>query len=52
MVTVVKAGGYTKVAPLAGAWIEIRASAIAIAFFRVAPLAGAWIEIYAVRFHM
>ena len=41
-----------EVAPLAGAWIEIRASAIAIAFFRVAPLAGAWIEIYAVRFHM
>ena len=36
---------YTKVAPLAGAWIEIvKSDEISIAFL-VAPLAGAWIEI-------
>ena len=33
------------VAPLAGAWIEIRKLTVIIRFFAVAPLAGAWIEI-------
>ena len=33
------------VAPLAGAWIEIFQSIIAVFEFAVAPLAGAWIEI-------
>ena len=33
------------VAPLVGAWIEIRKIIVAIYFFIVAPLVGAWIEI-------
>ena len=33
------------VAPLAGAWIEIRVHLQYPAFVEVAPLAGAWIEI-------
>ena len=36
--------GY-KVAPLAGAWIEIIPAALPPQKERVAPLAGAWIEI-------
>ena len=35
----------TFVAPLVGAWIEIRYKAISIAEHLVAPLVGAWIEI-------
>ena len=35
-----------KVAPLAGAWIEIRNMNTDAAYNCVAPLAGAWIEIY------
>ena len=34
-----------KVAPYAGAWIEILPSLSQSAFFCVAPYAGAWIEI-------
>ena len=34
-----------KVAPLAGAWIEIWSDANILKSFGVAPLAGAWIEI-------
>ena len=34
-----------KVAPLAGAWIEIHNSSNFPIFIFVAPLAGAWIEI-------
>ena len=34
-----------KVAPLAGAWIEIVKQALDKAYGEVAPLAGAWIEI-------
>ena len=34
-----------KVAPLAGAWIEIQGVEYAKQFVDVAPLAGAWIEI-------
>ena len=33
------------VAPLAGAWIEIRVYRLALKKSEVAPLAGAWIEI-------
>ena len=33
------------VAPLAGAWIEIVVSTLALSAYFVAPLAGAWIEI-------
>ena len=33
------------VAPLAGAWIEIRSDSSAKRMTTVAPLAGAWIEI-------
>ena len=33
------------VAPLAGAWIEIRSMLVLPVLLRVAPLAGAWIEI-------
>ena len=35
----------TSVAPLAGAWIEIRSLLVCGALGAVAPLAGAWIEI-------
>ncbi len=34
----------TKVAPLAGAWIETREIRYLSSTFHVAPLAGAWIE--------
>ena len=34
-----------KVAPLAGAWIEMFISSLFNNFILVAPLAGAWIEI-------
>ena len=34
------------VAPLAGAWIEIRAELRTVYTAAVAPLAGAWIEIW------
>ena len=34
-----------RVAPLAGAWIEILAASSALSIATVAPLAGAWIEI-------
>ena len=34
----------TKVAPLAGAWIETELRKLEIVTARVAPLAGAWIE--------
>ena len=34
------------VAPLVGAWIEIRTSDIMLRVYDVAPLVGAWIEIY------
>ena len=34
------------VAPLAGAWIEIRKEGKIRASLKVAPLAGAWIEIH------
>ena len=37
------------VAPLAGAWIEIRFSRALRILSRVAPLAGAWIEINQLR---
>ena len=33
------------VAPLAGAWIEIKSGLLGLSFRVVAPLAGAWIEI-------
>ncbi len=33
------------VAPLAGAWIEIKVAKHDLLGYRVAPLAGAWIEI-------
>ena len=33
------------VAPLVGAWIEIRTSDIMLRVYDVAPLVGAWIEI-------
>ena len=36
---------FKKVAPYAGAWIEIRLAACACALSTVAPYAGAWIEI-------
>ena len=36
----------SKVAPLAGAWIEIAYFIMAGEIETVAPLAGAWIEIY------
>ena len=36
-----------KVAPLAGAWIEIGQTANTSQVVSVAPLAGAWIEIQA-----
>ena len=35
------------VAPLAGAWIEIKLTVLDHARLTVAPLAGAWIEIFA-----
>ena len=35
-----------RVAPLVGAWIEIRKKEVEAAIFDVAPLVGAWIEIY------
>ena len=35
----------TKVAPLAGAWIEIKYTSRIDFLMSVAPLAGAWIEI-------
>ena len=38
-----------RVAPLAGAWIEIRFSRALRILSRVAPLAGAWIEINQLR---
>ncbi len=38
-------GSTGKVAPYAGAWIEIREEGIKDAEFIVAPYAGAWIEI-------
>ena len=38
------------VAPLAGAWIEIRRTPCRCRPFAVAPLAGAWIEIYNARY--
>ena len=34
-----------KVAPFAGAWIEISSHSLAKLFVSVAPFAGAWIEI-------
>ena len=34
-----------KVAPFAGAWIEIRMKRMSVLFNDVAPFAGAWIEI-------
>ena len=37
---------YVRVAPLAGAWIEIYLFCTLIANILVAPLAGAWIEMY------
>ena len=38
--------GFTPVAPLAGAWIEIASISFVPMYLFVAPLAGAWIEIY------
>ena len=35
---------WTRVAPLAGAWIEILTFQAALEAYIVAPLAGAWIE--------
>ena len=35
-----------RVAPLAGAWIEIRKSWVSVIGHDVAPLAGAWIEMF------
>ena len=40
---------YVSVAPLAGAWIEIKLRLDKAAHPQVAPLAGAWIEIF---FHL
>ena len=37
------------VAPLVGAWIEIRAPVGCVVAVRVAPLVGAWIEIILLR---
>ncbi len=37
---------HLRVAPLAGAWIEIRNAVRELEEIIVAPLAGAWIEIY------
>ena len=34
------------VAPLVGAWIEIKVSTRSLSFTAVAPLVGAWIEIH------
>ena len=36
----------TEVAPLVGAWIEIKILPFLFAFTFVAPLVGAWIEIF------
>ena len=36
---------YTRVAPIAGAWIEIMIESNTSTNIKVAPLAGAWIEI-------
>ena len=36
----------TDVAPLVGAWIEIKLGDVQWASFCVAPLVGAWIEIF------
>ncbi len=38
-------GEIVRVAPLAGAWIEIFPTFSFVTFASVAPLAGAWIEI-------
>ena len=38
--------GPDTVAPLAGAWIEIRSPRLPFSLSVVAPLAGAWIEIF------
>ena len=38
-----------KVAPLAGAWIEMRSWQSDFGGRMVAPLAGAWIEIYSIN---
>ena len=40
---------HSQVAPLAGAWIEIRTSPYSTARRGVAPLAGAWIEMQIMR---
>ena len=46
MIIPYKADFINKVAPLAGAWIEIAVDWLTkITLFNVAPLAGAWIEI-------
>ena len=45
-----RAMNFMRVAPHAGAWIEIRALRVSPVPARVAPHAGAWIEINNVRF--
>ena len=41
----------TSVAPLAGAWIEIRRGGVLQSLSFVAPLAGAWIEMFGLSLH-
>ena len=43
---------WERVAPLAGAWIEISLRFFTTSFRTVAPLAGAWIEIISCMYHM
>ena len=45
MIVFIRAFGFSTVAPLTGAWIEIVISAPTLAKLSVAPLTGAWIEI-------